>query len=162
MVHIRQTLALLLDLVAFFVDPDHPLRRRLGGGKHDPVGTQRCGEVCLQGVAQLFTLGGAVTIDLVQHQQQRTALCGQRAQRREFGPGEVAVDHEQDQVGTPGHLPGQLLACLAVDLIDPGGIDQVDVAVVKLAPLATLDGPGLAVKRAGAEALLTQQGVDQR
>ena len=55
-----------------------------------------------------------------------------------------------------------MLACLAVDLIDPGGIDQVDVAVVKLAPLATLDGPGLAVKRAGAEALFTQQGVDQR
>ena len=78
----------------------------------------------------------------------------------EFGLGQVAVDDEQHQVGTAGHLFGQLLACLAVDLIDAGRVDQEDVAVAELVPLTALDGrvspcSGLVAKRCSPSSALT-------
>ena len=69
----------------------------------------------------------------------------------------------------PGDVPGQRLADLAADLVDPGRVDQDELRLLQPGPIglrisqrceARLDGRP--VGRAGLEDLLAQQGVQDR
>ena len=106
--------------------------------------------------AQQLAFAAGEAVALVQYQDQRPLQRCEPAQGIQLGLGQVAVDHEQDQIGATGHLVGQLLPFLAVDFIDPRGVDQKDVAVTELAPLPVLHRAGLAMQRAGREALFAE------
>ncbi len=57
---------------------------------------------------------------------------------------------------------GQTLPLLALDLVETGGVDEKDAAALVFVPSPHLAGLGLAVEGAGAEVMLTEEGVKRR
>ena len=57
------------------------------------------------------------------------------AQGLGLGMGQIPIHHKQHQVRARGHLASQMFPCLPVHLIDPRGIHQEHITLLKLAPM---------------------------
>ena len=118
------------------------------GARHQPLHSRA------EPRQQLVALVARIAIRLVQDQQYRARVGRKAPHGTEFDGGEVALDHEQQQVRARRHVPRDTLPFLAADLIDAGGIDKEHAAGVFLSPGGPAGFAGLAMQRAGGEALL--------
>ena len=160
--HVGWRPAQVFALVARRVHLDDQLLGGVGGGAEDVARVHQPRRVASKRLEQRLALPLPVTVDLVEYQDDRAAGLGQRPQRRDLALGQVAVDDEEHQVGPRRHLRGQPLPRVAVHLVDPGSVDQVDAAVPVGLPAPALRPPGLPVQRAGREPRLAEQCVEQR
>ena len=87
----------------------------------------------------------------------------QRVERIPVAAAEVAVDHQQHQIGPHGHPGGQSSTAIGVDFVDAGGVDQLNpVQMPEGQP--PVDGglpAGAAVGHIGVQHPLADQGIDQ-
>ena len=174
----QQRPVLLQQLHQGLAQRRHP--GRLGDAAHPAIGQQlgqawrgshrnqlqvpgRGGQAPLDAGDQLGLLRCAPAVAAVEHQQQRLATGQQGRECIVLDAGEVAIEHQQHQVGAQGHPGGQPGPGCSGDLIDAGGVHQ-------LHPLQALNrlipGPGglvagAAMGHVGGEGRLPQQGVEQ-
>ena len=86
----------VLDAVG--IDADALLRRRLRADRDDIVRAHEPARVLAQAFEQALALVVAVTVGLVQREQQRTLGAREQAQRVELALRHVAVDDEHDEI----------------------------------------------------------------
>ena len=134
------------------------------GGWHQIGGRQPTGRAARQLGQQPLLLLFAAQVALVEHQHQPLAQPGQGFEELLLRGPQVAVHHQQQQVGAAGLLPGQVLATLAgiAGLQDAGGIHQPDGSIQPPQPQAiALAALGAAHGGAHLAHQLAQQGPDQ-
>ena len=69
-----------------------------------------------------------VLLERWRHQLQGLAAVQQRAQGLQVGPGQIAIHHQQHQVGPHGHAGGQASPPGGIDFINAGGVHQLNLA----------------------------------
>ncbi len=102
-----------------------------------------------------------VEIGLVQHDKHRPPRYEHGFQRRQFGIGNVAVEHEHDEIGATGDFIRQRLAVLATRLVESRRVDQENAASLRLVPGLHARAACLAVNRADGKAFFADQRVQQ-
>ena len=134
------------------------------GGWHQIGGRQPTGRAARQLGQQPLLLLFAAQVAFVEDQYQPLTEPGQGFQQLLLGGPQVAVHHQQQQVGAAGLLPGQALAVLAAiaGLQDAWGIHQPNGAIQPPQPEAiALAALGAAHGGAHLAHQLAQQGPDQ-
>ncbi len=167
-IHRRKTLAVSLENLP---QPQAQLlhvfgrrRPRPGPGAHrdDVAGTYDAVEMLGEAGLELGDLRVAVAIGFIQHHQHRPARGGELFHGLALHGRQIGLDHEDQQIGSLRGLAGDALAFLAAHLVDARRIDEKDAAAALLLPAGIAGLAGLAMQRADREAILTEQGVEQR
>ena len=107
-----------------------------GAGGHHILGLQHLPAAFAQPLQQPLLLLFAAQVALVEHEQQPLAQAGEGLIQLRFGCPQVAVHHQQEQVGTAGLFPrpSSPLGTVHTGLQQPGGVDQPDRPPQSLQP----------------------------
>ncbi len=106
----------------------------MGGDGKDVTGVDDAIGSRLERAEQLLLLVRCKQVFLVQHNDDRAPAPEQHLQRFEFRLGDIAVDHEDHQVGAPCHLFRHRFPFFSASLVEAGRIDQVDATCLDLFP----------------------------
>ena len=158
---VRVALAPGFLLPALVIHFDDYLRPGLGSNSNDMLGINYSLCLASDGLQQRLTLHCCVKVRFIQCQQNGPPLRYRRLQRIEFCIRDVAVDNENDQVGSTRNLFCQRLSIFTTRFIQAGCINQINATGFQLTPGLDRRMPGFSVHRADGEPLFTDERVKQ-